>query len=52
MEIYKERSITNENVQQNKAAETLQQLVNYINDLTNIVNQIKLKNEAEFVNAY
>lgn len=32
--------------------ETLQQLIQYINDLTEIMNKIKLKNEAEFVVAY
>ncbi|CAD8190470.1 unnamed protein product [Paramecium octaurelia] len=52
LEIYKERTSSNENTQQNKAVETLQSLVQYINDLTEIVNEIKVKNQAEFIIAY
>ncbi|CAD8090011.1 unnamed protein product [Paramecium primaurelia] len=51
-EIYKDRSTANENTQQNKAAETLQALIQYVNDLTEIVNEVKLKNQAEFIIAY
>ncbi|CAD8193381.1 unnamed protein product [Paramecium pentaurelia] len=52
LEIYKDRTSSNENTQQNKAIETLQSLLQYINDLTDIVNEIKLKNQAEFIIAY
>ncbi|CAK89925.1 unnamed protein product (macronuclear) [Paramecium tetraurelia] len=51
-EIYKDRTAANENTQQIKAAETLQSLVQYVNDLTEIVNEVKLKNQAEFILAY
>ncbi|CAD8104369.1 unnamed protein product [Paramecium sonneborni] len=52
LEIYKDRTSANDTNQQIKAAETLQSLVQYINEVTEIVNKIKLKNEAEFIIAY
>ncbi|CAD8109804.1 unnamed protein product [Paramecium sonneborni] len=52
LEIYKDRTLSNDNTQQIKVAEILQSLVQYINDLTEIVNQIKLQNQAEFIIAY
>ncbi|CAD8178276.1 unnamed protein product [Paramecium pentaurelia] len=52
LDLYKERQQQNENSQQVKAAEAFQSLVQYMNELTDIVNKIKLKNEAEFVIAY
>ncbi|CAK91359.1 unnamed protein product (macronuclear) [Paramecium tetraurelia] len=52
LDLYKERQQQNENSQQVKAAEAFQSLVQYMNELTDLVNKIKLRNEAEFVIAY
>ncbi|CAD8110126.1 unnamed protein product [Paramecium sonneborni] len=52
LDLYKERQQQNENSYQVKAVEAFTQLVQYMNELTDIVNQIKLKNEAEFIIAY
>ncbi|CAD8105271.1 unnamed protein product [Paramecium sonneborni] len=52
LDLHKERQQSNENSQQAKVAEAFQQLVQYMNELTDIVNKIKLKNEAEFIIAY
>ncbi|CAD8098440.1 unnamed protein product [Paramecium primaurelia] len=52
MDLYKERQQSNENSYQFKAVEAFQSLIQYMNELTDIMNKIKLKNEAEFINAY
>ncbi|CAK94167.1 unnamed protein product (macronuclear) [Paramecium tetraurelia] len=52
MELYKERQQSNENSNQLKPVEAFQSLVQYVNELTDIVNKIKVKNEAEFLIAY
>ncbi|CAD8199185.1 unnamed protein product [Paramecium pentaurelia] len=52
MDLYKERQQSNENSYQAKAVEAFQSLIQYMNELTDIMNKIKLKNEAEFINAY
>ncbi|CAD8180704.1 unnamed protein product [Paramecium octaurelia] len=52
MELHKERQQSNENSNQLKAVEAFQSLIQYMNELTDIINKIKVKNEAEFINAY